>query len=258
MKRPEKFLYIESLREASEKLWDLQTFEPNVFSDSTTSHDRPPNVSAFILMLAVVHTEMKNLSLLRSWVSSQKPKNVTARSKELGEYNGLSNYLFRLTIGSVVELLIKIQKASKVLEDEEFKKVYQMIPKNHKPSWNNLVNAASGIYVKDSQFNVFKDIRDQVTFHYDLRNLSGGYKARFDGAQHDDDRPFVSIGNSQIESRFYFADAVAEEYICQKIGQADMHSLNDRLDDILDDLNFALFSLVKSFIQMRSAFRSYK
>lgn len=258
MKQSEKFLYIESLREASEALQSLQTFDPKVFSDATTSYDQGPNVPAFILMLAVVHTEIKNLCLLRSWVSSQKPHNVAGRTKELGEYNGLSNYLFRLTIGTVVELLIKIQESSKLLETEEFKNIYVMIPKDHKPDWSDLVKAAMGINVRGNQFKVFKDIRDKVTFHYDLRNIALGYKDRFDTAKTDEDRPFVSIGNSQIASRFYFADAAAEGFITQQIGQADMTSLNTKLDDILDNLNCALFSLVKSFIQTRSAFRPYK
>jgi hypothetical protein len=60
------------------------------------------------------------------------------------------------------------------------------------------------------------------------------------------------------QTRFYFVDAVAQEYIQQKTISREVSDLLNGQSKLLEELNQAVYELITKFINSRSPWKKYK
>jgi hypothetical protein len=80
--------------------------------------------------------------------------------------------------------------------------------------------------------------RNKVAFHYDPKEISRGYRIMF--FERDAGPPSVSRGDAMESTRFYFADAAAEQYLMCAAGASDAKQFFDTGWSVIIDIGHAL------------------
>jgi hypothetical protein len=235
------------------KLAPLETFDPQAF----LGDDRvPQSLCNFILILALVFNDLRDLYYANVLLGDCKPVNSTQKSRHLGSYSGLYLHVIRLIMGSVHELLNAINEQRGDLESPFFREVVRGLPMDTRDDWNDLVKVAQGITPTEQKLNkLLLRIRNNLSFHYDPRAAHAGFKKHF-VTMKADNRGYVSRGDSIQESRFYFADAAVQGLLLQVIGE-ESDELSQAFDKLLGKVCRPIMLIVAGFIQKRGfAFRT--
>lgn len=234
-----------SFKEAFDSLNKIEGFDRNAFIAENKDEQA---VCSFILSLALIYNDIKNIHLFISVLGASKPEGEMKISKDWGEYNGINFFLHKILISILHETMdvIKNKKNRRVLQHELFEKTIKQISKKSKTSWNLLVEASKNNNSMSKSQNPYLMIRNKIGFHYDNKKIYSGYKKNFTEIKPLMD-PMLSRGNQMREKRFYFADAAAET--C-----TDITNYNDFFNDAhdhLDSLNQSLQNIVETFITIR-------
>jgi hypothetical protein len=233
------------------ELAPLQSFKPEIFISQDKSEQMVCN---FILSLAIVSNDLKDLQWALHHLGNAKPEKNEKLTRYYGEHSGFSVHINKLLLSALHELIYSIQENKAVLENAIFKKTVKQIPKEFRKSWETVVATAFGEETEiEGVRKTLLMIRNKVTFHYwDLKAINQGFVSRFiDETQSIESRkPFVSLGRNPIETRFYFADALVQNYIEKEIKTSDFWSKGSIL---MGEINRALRFLVERFIIDRSA-----
>jgi len=221
----------------------LESFDPAAFeADQAVSQD----VCNFVLTLALVHNDLKDLFLANTVLKRIKPDEPFSETPEWGEYNALALHITRLVAALIHELCQLIEKQSSVMEHKAFRKVLKQVSRRARDAWCALETVALG---KDPTVELEKTLlllRNKVAFHYDTKEVARGYKTVFVEPISPRD-PYVSRGKGLEDSRFYFADAAVEAYLELKTGRTGIAALHQLINQVPQ----ALFEIVTSFVQSR-------
>ncbi len=87
------------LSEHFSKLANLQYFDPKAFQ---SDNDVSKEVCGFVLSLALIYNDIKNINLFIEIVENSRPQGLFEERKDWGEYCGLIIFLDRLIIGSLL------------------------------------------------------------------------------------------------------------------------------------------------------------
>jgi hypothetical protein len=116
-------------------------------------------------------------------------------------------------------------------------------------SWDAVISAAAG-RAKDTPLGrVLMMVRHKVAFHYDPTQVGRAYVHRFGGT--DPDTPLLSRGNMANSTRFYFADAVAEDALASFEDNLVVGDAAFGRNRLFEYLNVAIFHIVGNFIALR-------
>ena len=229
------------------ELGTLEAFDPKAFyPDDKVSQ----NICGFVLSLALIYTDIKNISIFYETLVDSKPDGSFKIREDWGEYNGLMNYIDRQNIGVLHELFKLIDKSKKILEDLFFKSVIRSINKEAKKSWQDLVSASLNRSRNNKLAKDLMNIRNKISFHYDQKIILRGYNHCFQNIKKVD-KAYISRGNKIVESRFYFADAAAESYICSLSNENDIEEIFHPIREIVNKLNLSIWDIVINFIFKR-------
>jgi hypothetical protein len=245
-----------SFQEECSNLAKLQTFDPDAFNaDAIVTQD----VCNFVLSLALIYNDFKDLTYAEVLLQGSKPSSNPSKSRFWGVFGGVEGHLRRLAIGLLHELFNLIQNNADVLEHEFMKTLVSNMRSNAREAWNIVVKVALGSTPKDNIGKSLLLVRNKVAFHYDPKEIWKGYRRHFCGDDRKDDRAFISRGLSMAESRFYFADAAAQEYLQTAMGTEAHSNAINVIREFMRPLNIALMELVDRFIQKRGfPYRNYE
>lgn len=233
-------------REVSKSLAPLQTFDPRVF----IGEDREcQEVCDFVLSLALVYNDLRDFWLLRLELPTLKGKEATSISPQRGEAAGILIHFSRIIAGMTEELLDLIRKNRRCTISPLFQRALRRMGSDGRSCWAALESVAEGKSSKSSLGRSIALVRNIVGYHYIAGQLGVAYRARF-GESTDSLVPFLSRGRSLGSTRFYFADAAAEEYLVGQDARAAFEAASNPAT-ILDKLRVALYSVVVSFIDER-------
>lgn len=234
-----------------EELADLRSFNPDVFlSDNKEDQE----VCNFVLSLAIIYNDLKNLIWVHHHLTKARPRAEEILTRYLGEFSGFHLYAHRLIISLFHELLVLIKNKQKSINHKLFQRCVEQIPKTARDSWQDLVSFANGKNSENFSGNVYKAIRDKVTFHYsDTDGMNLGFRLRFTDKINpiSDKTPIVSLGSSTQASRFYFADALIQSFVEHKIACSLSKDFKNEFDSLLKNTNTSLRFLVEHFIYVR-------
>jgi hypothetical protein len=228
-------------------LASLETFDSRAFAPDDTYSQQVCDV---VLSLALVFNDLKDVLVAHDLLATAAPKERAAISPEVGEYNGLVLHLVRLHIGIVHELTEMLAANRAAIEDKTFQRVVTRLSSSGRNAWRAVIEAvdAKGPS-KDPLGKFLYFARNKISFHYDRKEISRGYTRAFLGKS--DRVPYISRGDTLATSRFYFADAAAEEY---------MRTVGDPIGDdefavsivkLIKHVTFAIHEIVVNFVNGR-------
>ncbi|HKI79726.1 MAG TPA: hypothetical protein VKA26_14390 [Ignavibacteriaceae bacterium] len=243
---------MEYFNKSFSQLADLESFDPQSFMpDGKVSKE----ICGFILTLALIYTDIKKLIIFYEAIFESKPKGEFKLQKDWGEYTGLARFLDRHNISILHELFNFIKKEKNLLEDEFIKSLVQALNKDARLAWQALIDASleklsSNKFSKDLMF-----IRNKITFHYDSKIVLKGFEHFIEHGQITK-KAFISRGSNLAQSRFYFADAAAENYLISLSNPDDLEDFFKQVRDNIKKINVSIWYIVINFIQKRgTAFR---
>jgi len=229
------------------QLSPYKEFNPEAFiGDKKISQE----LCNFVLALALAHNDYKHYTMSFIMLIESQPEGGPQRDMLWGEYTGIKLHIIRLHIAFVHELFQLIQNNKSILAHPFLAEVVRVLNKKARSSWELLIEAALAIHTSPKKTNPLFMIRNKVAFHYDAKELLAGYKRGFFRGDEVLQKACVSEGNTLWNSRFYFADLAIQGYIEKELG-ADADRFYASLNQIMEDINMALHSIVIRFIQRR-------
>lgn len=194
-----------------------------------------------ILSMAYIYNDMKDLHLLYADFTKRSSKPNMSVNSYIGEYGGLDNHLKRMIMSGLSECIEFLENNLDDLRDPRFVKLLSR-SKKHKKRWKELLEYFDKPTVVNSNFkSLLYQIRSNVSFHYygSHKVLPKSYQNFFNRTDQMkfNKYAYFSIGTNIEATRFYFADAAAQEY---------MESMTSQHPDF--DASF--FELLKEFIDL--------
>jgi hypothetical protein len=229
------------------ELAQLESFDPEAFKgDDEVSQD----VCNFVLTLALIFNDLKDLVFAQVTLQTQKPAGSFAVSRHWGEYSGIDLHLWKLMVGLFHEVVRLIKDSRDVIADPFFESVLRGLRKKERDIWFSLVDAATAENrTEENHFALL--IRNKVVFHYEPREIYRGYKTFFTTSGIPAARrAFVSRGNDMERTRLYYADAAVTGYLMAR-GEGKLEELMTNVITACTELNFMLTGIVDTFIQKR-------
>jgi hypothetical protein len=217
----------------------------------------------FTIVLGLAMNELKDIE----WTHHQLTKKGPPKEKKhLGQYRGMLGTFSRFTAGVIVELgkSIAAAKQKGVLDSKTFKDALAKVRSDSRRTWDATVfsftqREDSGTPrnpgpFKDRVHTLLKFIRN-TTFHFDQDNefkqLAKGYELQFTGpvSEFGRDRLYVSLGATQEQTRFYFADAAIIRLTQQKTEDLNVSGdeIRSFVRNLLNAVRYLLEALLKHF-----------
>lgn len=225
----------------------LDTFDESAFlGNESVSQD----VCNFILALSCIYNDYKDILLSLSFLEQAKPSGDFEETAEWGEFSGLKFHVIRIQVALIHELLKVLNKSSKVFKDPFFDSVIMQIDKKGKDSWQTLVNISQGNEDPHKIAKMLLMIRNKISFHYDPKEISKGYKKYFCDTTNKK-KAYISRGSTLKEERYYFADAAAQNYFYSLYGELGPDKFVENVAGVMSCIAPALSQIITRFIQKR-------
>lgn len=214
----------------------------------------------FFLTLSLIFNDLKGLVLLDKLVrETYRFPNQTEVSAHAGEFSGVRLQIYRLTVGLVREFLGFLEANKSVLKTLEFQLLKKGIPVGPRQQWEEIEAVAlnKDLLPGTSEFfDTLYRIRDKIAFHYQSEKiLRGSFKKFFKEKKIEQSRvAYYSIGHTMSSTRFYYADAAAQEYISSKLAGIETNQFaehQERLYEFIDRMNIAVFHLLDQYLKRR-------
>jgi hypothetical protein len=226
----------------------LLTLEPSVFAPDS---DHSSELCGFVLALALAFNDLHDVVVVHDLLMTAQPADVTTPTPSFGEFGGLSVHLFRIQVGTVHEVLELVRKQRTLLRDHSLQQLIQALSSRSQGAWNTLIAAASGKKEHTKLGSYLRYARNHVAFHYDRDKLSEGFAKAFLGGS--DRQPYASRGGTLGRSRFYFADAAAQDYMGAASAANSIKDWTIESLELVGEIAFAIYGIVFAFIERRTA-----
>jgi hypothetical protein len=239
---------MKTFQEECSELAPLESFDPAAFRADASV---PQELCSFVLSLAVAYNDCKDLIYARIVVGDARPTGLFKKTRLWGAWSGVESHIFRSIVGLVNELFGLIRDNEHLLRHPFFGSVVWQLDRPTRQAWKTVVAVALGSTPADPFGKSLLLIRNKVSFHYDAKAIFAGYRHHFLSPGQPDERAFISRGNTMKESRFYFADAAALEYVRSIVGHENLEAQIAQIADLLKPVSRALMAIVKAYVQKR-------
>jgi hypothetical protein len=228
------------------ELGDAIPFAPEAF---IADDDVPQDICDFVLALALVFNDLKDLILAHKLIQTVYPGEGPPTPVR-GLHGGLHVHFIRLLAGVLNELAALIRDNKAVLSHPAFGALLKKISAPAKRLWENVLAAAVSTQAKGDRFGrLIFFARQKVGFHYDLKEIGRAYRLRFSGTKLGP--PYISTGRNMAATRYYFADAAAETYMMHKADAKTGKEFFSLGWKVLPDVGHALREIVTAFVTAR-------
>lgn len=238
---------MDALTAESQRLAPLETFDPKAFIGD---HGCPQSVCDFVLALALVYNDLKDLDMALRMLEPHCPKDPLTPTPVLGQFSGVCVHIRRVEVGTIKELLNLITDNKDIIASKEFAEFSKKLSKRARDAWKSVLDVALQRPTADSLGKLLLFVRNKVAFHYDRKEVARGYADAF--VKDATNRvPYISRGNSMVETRFYFAEAAAEKYFLNISDHDTALNFLTGHFSLFNDINLALFEIVTRFVNAR-------
>jgi hypothetical protein len=239
-----------TLAELGAALGPLESFDPAAFiGDSNV----PQEVCDFVLALAEIHNDYKDLVLAYAMLTAAQPAEPEKISGDRGQFAALQIHVIRLHVSLVDELCKLIEREKAAVLQPAFQNLLTKIDRRAREKWQALMDAAGTKPKDDELTRVIVLLRNKASSHIDPEQLGRGYRHAFVTLGK---KPYISRGATLEQTRFYFADLAVTAYLNDLVGGAGIRPFLEGVSKLLESLNIAIALIVEAFIQSRSAWRS--
>lgn len=223
---------------------NLEYVSPQLLIDKENKND----LQSFFLILGLIYNDLKGLIFFQKLVEDnyRKPE-ADEVSAHAGEYNSLIAQADKLLIATVSEFLKFVEENNQIINSVQFLLHVKNLNSGNRNAWNNLVRLTG----ESSVFSKIARVRSNVTFHYDhsLEELRKGFIHSFftkrkDLAQHK--RAYYSLGDTMANTRIYFSDAAAEDYIFSILDISDKNNIRNAIHQMNHTIKGLLTEYLRS------------
>lgn len=173
----------------------------------------------FFLSLALIFNDLKGIILFQDLLNKTYQAPGPEINEHDGEFGGLNMQIVRILSGLINEFLVLLKENS-IIDSESFQKRLSHLKPEDQKLWNELIAVSKARKIKDNPtIYALMMIRGNITFHYENagKNLRQGYITRFYKKKRSKAlknlAAYYSLEDSLEATRFYYADAAAEEYM---------------------------------------------
>ncbi len=237
------------------KILELYTFDPKAFcGDGTYSQE----ICDVVLCAALLYNDIKNTIVIINLLHASRPTGEMSYTREWGEYTGRDMHIFRHHVGILHELFQFMESNIETINTRLFQEIISQMSLKARDAWGSLVEASISIKPVGSFGNLLVRMRNQVSFHYDSRQIGIGFRKHFFKKNKVSEQAFVSKGISMEETRFYFADAAVQDYINLLLGN-DNEAFQNEIKNFMNEISFSFYQLIDRFIIKRGfAYQIYR
>gem|GEM_PF-2913816 len=237
-----------------EKLADLETIDRETF---LSNEDFNQEFCDLILALSMIWNDYKTLMLFHEHIGAiisgkdafDKPEEMPEEAV-WGERSGIRVYVEKSLLALVYEFFALLRKSEDIITSQSFGSLLKKMHPKYQKEWKLMVRYASqGGTSKTPLGKALIMTRNKIVNHYDKREMMKGYKRKF---FEQDFKPLMSAGKSMNRTRFYFADAAAQEYYHSHVECIGEDKFFENLNIILGSINTTINSLVQIYIRTRS------
>ena len=212
---------------------------------SLIKKDGKDDLDVFFLALALIYNDMKDIVLFQVLLNERYEAAGPKIDVHDGEFAGINIHIIRIFSGLIEEFLNFLNKNNAVVESKEFLDLLNELPEEAKKIWQYLIDISNMKKGPENPTNyALMRIRGNITYHYEDagKNLRIGFIERFHNKNKDkilkNDAAYYSLEDEMETTRFYYADAAAEEY---------MKEVSDGWDDYRNDINALVDTMNQSF-----------
>jgi hypothetical protein len=208
-----------------------------------------------MVVLALVFNDLKGLSLAMHELGLEpRSKAADHPLASQGQVSGLAIQFARFIGALIFELLSVLKDERTTVESSEMAELVGRLPAKERRSWDAIISVAFDRQPSSgptgSTWKMLVKLRNKVSFHYDPETIGRGYRHHFfesPGKAHTD-RAVFSNGRTMESSRFFFADAAAEEGI-RKLTDLSSQEAAARIGKLSEQVNLALKPLVIEYMK---------
>jgi len=224
----------------------LECFDPALFTPPSKEERK---LCGLILSFAVAFNDLKDVAMALRFLKAVDHEVSREISPEKGHHAGLGVHLMRVEAGIIKELMVLIEDNRGIIESDAFSKLTKKLSPGARNAWQTVLSVAFQKNTEHPMTRFLLMIRNKVAFHYDPKEIMRGYSLAF--PQDSDKIPYVSRGNSMPETRFYFADAAAEQYFLSGVDEDVAREFITGRASLFHELNIALFEIITRFVNER-------
>lgn len=214
-----------------------------------TVPNTPQQLCNFILALALVYNDFKDVIIGHHAIDGLEPKDTNSLTPELGMYNALRLNMMRLHAGIFRELFDLIEASNSLLSLPLFVRLVGQLSPDGRAQWKALCDIAFQRPTENSDFKALLLVRNKVSFHYDAKAIFRGYQRCF--IEDALVEPLLSRGNSMQATRFYFADAAAQSFLMEQAERTTLVAILTGRSPLVHAINVALYGIVTRFLAVR-------
>lgn len=234
---------------------ELRKIPPSRMFDETEKDE----LANFFLVLATVFNDLKGYMIFQELiVDNYRFPDSGETSVHSAEFMGLHIHLTRLIVGTLHEYFMFLNSKKDVISSTEFKSILNTInSKTVEDTWEDIMAVATGSTERDSEFikNILY-IRNKVSFHYDNgKELKRAFCNLFFHREKMEFNNFAyyAVSGDLNKTRFFFADAVTEEYLRMHSDNNDkfetMSGYSKETLELIGKINFVTSRLLKSYLR---------
>ncbi|HNX69022.1 MAG TPA: hypothetical protein PKI45_06010 [Candidatus Omnitrophota bacterium] len=230
-------------------LQDPENFDPHAF---IAGEHASQELCDFMLSATLFFNDLKDVILVHGLLREKSPKEKSGRTKEWGAFCGMEIHAIRQTMSLVHEFLEVIKANERIFKTEFYKKIYMQMTRKSRECWDAVLEVAlKGKETTGPLVKLLHRVRNHASFHFEPRALGRGYKEMFFSGGRVKQKAVISRGNTMGSSRFYFADAAAQQCVVREQKQDPTDMINE-FSQFLENINQSVFELVDKFILRRN------
>lgn len=212
------------------------------------------DLGRLFLGLALAFNDLKGMALLDQYLLAMRRPEPSDWSARAGQWRGVAVQLHRWIGGVIHEVMVLIQKNRDLISGKVVQWLVVQLGTESRQAWNELVEAALDTSGKASQ--LLLRIRNSAAFHYDAKSLAQGFLKQFQSDAKSDPTeanraPQYSIGQDMDGTRFFYADAAAQQTLMTLGLQHDAPETDRHVIELAGKVNEALVPLIHAFIESR-------
>lgn len=228
------------------ELVPLEHISAGVFEPEDTV---PANVCNLVLSLALAYNDLRDVMLAHLLLNEVRPLDEHNISPARGNFGGMRTSVLRIQAGVIHELIDLVRRSKDAATHTAFLALVKKLTPRGRAAWSSLTNVAFDQPKSDPLGKALLLLRNKVSFHYDPTEIKSALKSYLDKAP--DKRLFMSRGEAMRYSRFYFADAAAQQYLLDKATEPVVDEFLRAEGKLLEDVNKALYEIITRFVEFR-------
>lgn len=208
-----------------------------------------------MVAFALAYNDLKGMVLFEKYLLDEGRPQPGDFSERAGQWRGCAVQIHRWVAGVIHELMVVIADNKDLLRSKIVEALVAKLGDDNRRAWRDLYAAATRASGTKTATMLLR-IRNSAAFHYGAKDSGLGFKRQFvESARAEPSAANAtaqySVGKDMDATRFYFADAVAQQRFMMLGHEFGATETDKRVVELAADMNRALQPLIVAFLESR-------